>query len=138
MSEGDIRPWGEGEPPHGWVCRFCGKVITAPNGCERGAHGLHHRSLEATARWHRVIEEVTAVSEASARGDRRGTFVVKIDLNDDHFAGPYKERDLEIAAILRSVSDRLMRGQYTPDDRNRLSIRASSNTVGFFRFKEES
>lgn len=135
MSEGDDRPWGSGEPPHGYVCRFCGKVITQPKGCEVGTHGLHHRSMEATARWHRTIEEVAAVSMASARGEkRRRQFIVKINLGSDRFDGGYKDRDFQIAQVLYDVADRMMRGNYSPDEPNKISKEWS--TIGSFKFKE--
>lgn len=98
--------------------------------------GLHHRSMEATARWHRTVEEVAAVSAANIREPSGGKFIVKFDLNDPIFSGGYKERDLQIAEILRSVADRMMRGQYMPDMPNRLFARPSWKRIGFFKFKE--
>lgn len=135
MSEDDARPWGDGEPPHGWVCLHCGKTFTEPGGCGNSRHGLHFRSLSATANWHRTIEEVAAVSMANARRtSRRGKFVVKINLDEELFAGGYKNRDMQISAVLRGIADRVMLGQYSADESNGVSVRW--DRVGSFKFKE--
>lgn len=133
MSEEDVMPWGGGQPPHGWVCHFCGKVINGTVPCPKGAHGLHVRSHAETAKWHRIIEEIAAVS--ATRESSRGQFVVKLDLDAGLFAGDYRDRDLQISAVLREVADRMMRGQYSPDERNRLT-RNWDERIGSFRFKE--
>lgn len=135
MSEGDIRPWGEGEPPHGWVCRICGRVIVADAHCMVDPLGVHQRSVEATARWHRVIEEVAAVSAEHAEGSK--TFYVTLNLDADLFAGDYRSRDSEIAAIMRAISTRLVAGQYTADDPNNLAT-FEGEVVGSFQFVEGS
>lgn len=131
MSEADDRPWGAGEPPHGWVCMHCGKSFTTPGGCERAAYGLHFRSMELTARWHRTIEEIAAVSEENARREDRGKFIVKLDLNKGLFAGDFRDRDAQIANALYEIADRMISGQYTADDTNRMRF-------GSFKFKEEA
>lgn len=133
MSEGDVRPWGEGDPPHGWVCRICGKVILENSRCTVDLLGVHQRSIEATSRWHRVIEEVAAVSAAHAEGSK--TFYVTLNLDAGLFAGDYRDRDSEIAAIMRAISTRLVVGQYTADDPNNLAT-FEGEVVGSFQFVE--
>lgn len=57
MSEANEWPWGHtNEPPHGWICRNCGRVIIKGARCQRDSLGVHQRSHVATVRWHHRME----------------------------------------------------------------------------------
>lgn len=63
-------------------------------------------------------------------------FILGIDLEHAIFSGDLKDRDKEIANILRLAFTRIVTGQYTPDDPNGMVDSNGGNIVAIFEFKE--
>lgn len=73
--------------------------------------------------------------EPMTKGGRM--FTLAIDLENDLFSGEFKDRDKEIANILRVVFTRMVTGNYTPDHPNALAASMSDNKIlAVFEFTE--
>lgn len=132
---GQAQPWGEGEPPHGWVCGLCGRTISnAP--CESSSNGAHLRNLRLTGRWHNTIEEVAWHEEQAnreAEAQRRASFSLTLDTTNIAFGNnSQSERNNEVARILTMVAARL----YGGEGREGMDLMDhNGNTVGRYEFR---
>lgn len=62
-------------------------------------------------------------------------FILGIDLENSMFAGELKDRDREIANILRLAFTRVVTGNYTPDDPNGM-VTHDGKIAAIFEFTE--
>lgn len=133
---GQAQPWGEGEPPHGWVCDLCGRTISNTP-CAAPPYGAHVRSQRLTERWHRTIEEVAWHEEQANReaeaARQRASFSLTLDTTNIAFGDrDDTARNAEIARILTMVASRLY-GGVSRESMNLMDH--NGNIVGKYEFK---